>query len=227
MGTPGPIPGATHGRRGDHRCSRTTRQRQPRRPCSPEPRTGLLRCTRSRARHVPAPTWWPRRSSRAWSAGRRSWRELFAFIERLAPYPTTALITGESGTGKELVARAIHRLSAAQRAAPRRLQLHHPRTHADRDRAVRSRARRLHRRRPRSQGAVRGRARRHHLPRRDRRPARLGAGQAAARARGARDPPRRVRRRDRRSTSASSRPPTAISATWCAPASSATTSTTA
>jgi transcriptional regulator with PAS, ATPase and Fis domain len=38
--------------------------------------------------------------------------ELFAFIERLAPYPTTALITGESGTGKELVARAIHRLSA-------------------------------------------------------------------------------------------------------------------
>jgi two-component system response regulator HydG len=38
--------------------------------------------------------------------------DLFAFIERLAPYPTTALITGESGTGKELVARAIHRLSA-------------------------------------------------------------------------------------------------------------------
>jgi transcriptional regulator with PAS, ATPase and Fis domain len=37
--------------------------------------------------------------------------ELFGFIERLAPYPTTALITGESGTGKELVARAIHRLS--------------------------------------------------------------------------------------------------------------------
>jgi len=38
--------------------------------------------------------------------------ELFGFIERLAPYPTTALITGESGTGKELVARAIHRLSS-------------------------------------------------------------------------------------------------------------------
>ncbi len=37
--------------------------------------------------------------------------ELFGFIRRLAPYPTTALITGESGTGKELVARAIHRLS--------------------------------------------------------------------------------------------------------------------
>jgi len=37
--------------------------------------------------------------------------ETFAFIERLARYPTTALITGESGTGKELVARAIHNLS--------------------------------------------------------------------------------------------------------------------
>jgi DNA-binding NtrC family response regulator len=37
--------------------------------------------------------------------------ELFAFIERLARYPTTALITGESGTGKELVARALHNLS--------------------------------------------------------------------------------------------------------------------
>ncbi len=37
--------------------------------------------------------------------------EMFAFIERLARYPTTALITGESGTGKELVARALHNLS--------------------------------------------------------------------------------------------------------------------
>ncbi|HZP41011.1 MAG TPA: sigma-54 dependent transcriptional regulator [Candidatus Binatia bacterium] len=37
--------------------------------------------------------------------------ETFAFIERLARYPTTALVTGESGTGKELVARALHRLS--------------------------------------------------------------------------------------------------------------------
>src|SRR5438552_11843274 len=36
---------------------------------------------------------------------------MFAFIERLARYPTTALITGESGTGKELVARALHNLS--------------------------------------------------------------------------------------------------------------------
>ncbi|HJQ97133.1 MAG TPA: sigma-54 dependent transcriptional regulator, partial [Candidatus Polarisedimenticolaceae bacterium] len=36
---------------------------------------------------------------------------VFAFIERLARYPTTALVTGESGTGKELVARSLHNLS--------------------------------------------------------------------------------------------------------------------
>ncbi len=35
----------------------------------------------------------------------------FAFVERLARYPTTALVTGESGTGKELIARALHNLS--------------------------------------------------------------------------------------------------------------------
>src|SRR5262249_7740141 len=45
-------------------------------------------------------------------AGRAPARlELFDFVQRLAPYPTTALITGESGTGKELVAHAIHKLS--------------------------------------------------------------------------------------------------------------------
>jgi DNA-binding NtrC family response regulator len=37
--------------------------------------------------------------------------ETFGFIERIAAYPTTALVTGESGTGKELAARAIHRRS--------------------------------------------------------------------------------------------------------------------
>jgi transcriptional regulator with PAS, ATPase and Fis domain len=44
-------------------------------------------------------------------------RELFDFVARLAPYPTTALVIGESGTGKELVARAIHRLSPRSQRA--------------------------------------------------------------------------------------------------------------
>jgi len=42
--------------------------------------------------------------------------EIFSFIERLARYPTTALITGESGTGKEVVARALHRQSRREGA---------------------------------------------------------------------------------------------------------------
>ncbi len=35
-------------------------------------------------------------------------RKVFESIAKVAPTPTTVLITGESGTGKELVARAIH-----------------------------------------------------------------------------------------------------------------------
>lgn len=38
-------------------------------------------------------------------------REVYQLIERVAPSPTTVLITGESGTGKELVARAMHERS--------------------------------------------------------------------------------------------------------------------
>ena len=44
-------------------------------------------------------------------------RRLAEMIERVAPTPTTVLITGESGTGKELVARTLHRLST-RAAAP-------------------------------------------------------------------------------------------------------------
>jgi Nif-specific regulatory protein len=38
-------------------------------------------------------------------------KAVYRFVARVAPAPSTILITGESGTGKELVARAIHRNS--------------------------------------------------------------------------------------------------------------------
>lgn len=45
-----------------------------------------------------------------------AFREVMDLTVRVAPYPTTVLITGESGTGKEAVARAVHH------ASPRRAQ---------------------------------------------------------------------------------------------------------
>ena len=77
----------------------------------------------------------------------RPMRDLFQLLETVAPTNSTILITGETGTGKELVARAIHHNSPRRAQPLRRAQLQRDPRDAARGRAVRPRARRLHRRR--------------------------------------------------------------------------------
>ena len=94
-----------------------------------------------------------------------SLRRVLDVAERAAPTDLTILIEGESGTGKEVLARAIHRLSVRKdgplipvnaAAIPEGLL---------ESRAVRPRARRLHRRHPGASRALRARQGRHALPR--------------------------------------------------------------
>ena len=92
-------------------------------------------------------------------------------IARVAPVPSTVLIVGESGTGKELVARELHRLGAQPAGPFVALNCGGPPRAPGRERAVRPRAGRVHRRERHPEGRVRGGRAGHPVPRRDRRAA--------------------------------------------------------
>ncbi len=98
----------------------------------------------------------------------------------MAPVSSTVLIQGESGTGKELVAKAHPRPLAPAGQAVHRGQLRRAARDAARERAVRPREGRVHRRRRAAAGPVRAGRQRDDLPRRDRRDPAVHPGQAAA-----------------------------------------------
>ncbi len=123
---------------------------------------------------------------------------------------------GRVGHGQGAGRAGRARAQSAPRRAVRQGQLRGPQRGPARERAVRPRARRLHRRAPGTGRPVRGGLGRHHLPRRDRRFARAHPGQAAARARGAGDRAGGRQPAGGRWTCASSRPPTATWRPWCA-----------
>ena len=110
-------------------------------------------------------------------------RQVRALIARVGPTEARVLLTGESGTGKELAAAAVHGASRRAGRAVRHRQLRRHPAGPGGVRDVRPRARRVHRRHRAAAGPVRAGAHGHPLPRRDRRPERRRAGQAAAYAR--------------------------------------------
>ena len=116
--------------------------------------------------------------------------------------------------------------SSAARAAVRRRRLRGAPAESPRERALRPREGRVHRRQRAPRRRVRGGARRHHVPRRDRRARARAAAQAPARARAPGGQARRRRSLPARSTCASSPRRTATCAARSTPSASAPTSTT-
>ncbi len=108
-------------------------------------------------------------------------------IARIGPSDANVLITGEHGTGKEVVAQTLHALSPRSGVDAGRGQYRRSAGRHLRERALRPREGRVHRRAHRPHWALRTGRQRHHLPRRDRQRSHAPAGEAAARAGDRRD----------------------------------------
>ena len=126
------------------------------------------------------------RSSRPVVSESPTIKRALAQVEQVAPTPATVLLLGETGAGKEVFAQAIHDLSPRHPSPHGPGQLRGDSARAHRERAVRPRARRLHRRAVAPDRAIRSRQPVDALPRRDRRAAAGSAGEAPARAAGTR-----------------------------------------
>ena len=94
-------------------------------------------------------------------------KRVSAALARAASTDTTVLLLGESGTGKELYARTLHALSPRANGPVCRHQLRRDSRDAARNRALRPREGRVHRRHRPQAGTLRAGASRHAVPRRD------------------------------------------------------------
>ena len=103
-------------------------------------------------------------------------------IARVGPSDANVLITGENGTGKGVVAQALHAVSARASRPMVDDQRRRRLGGRVRERAVRPRQRRVHRRQAGSRRPLRAGRRQHAVPRRDRQRAAQPAAEAAARA---------------------------------------------
>ena len=113
-------------------------------------------------------------------------QEIYRTIARLTTADLTVMINGEFGHRQGAGGPRAARLRQAASGSVRRHQHGGHPARTDRERAVRPRARRVHRRHHALPGTLRAGQRRHAVPRRDRRHAAGGADTATARAAGGR-----------------------------------------
>ena len=147
---------ATSSRSSRSRCARRARSASLRHDGTAALGRRSSRCAATRCR------WWATRPRRC---RRSSWRA------RSRSPTRTVLLRGESGTGKDLFARTHPRAQPARRRPVGQGQLRRAARGAARERAVRPREGRVHRRGAAEARPLRGRARRHAVPGRDRRAA--------------------------------------------------------